>query len=179
MSVESTTVFVKLDYWDVYWANVALMFRMFRISLFIDALVATVFLAVFVLARVVDLPQGPYQIAKDSMILILVWGLLASFLVAPLLTARRALKDEQVQRGKTYEFSETGVHVETPVATSDIQWAAFRYVIATRSLLLLLAGKTASGALILPLRSFANEADLSTVRQLLDRKVPKTKLRLY
>jgi hypothetical protein len=179
MPGESTTVVVTLDYWDIYCANVALLFRMFRIGLLIDAILAIVFLALFLLGRIVVLPQSAYEIANDPMILILLWGLLASILVAPLFTARRAVRDERVQQGKTYTFSETGVHIEAPNATSDVQWATFRYVIATRYLILLLASKTAAGALILPIGSFANESDLATIRYLIDRKVPKTKFRLY
>ena len=179
MPGESASLIVTLDYWVIYRANIVLMFRLFRISLLIDAILAITLLALFLLTRIVTLPQLAYEIANDPILMILLWGFPATFLMAPLLTARRAVRDERVQQGKTYRFSEVGIHIETPYATSDVQWAAFRYVIATRSLLLVLATKTAAGALILPIRSFANESDLATVRQLLDRKVPKAKLRLY
>jgi hypothetical protein len=80
------------------------------------------------------------------------------------------------RKGITYRFSNMGLHIESAVARADVQWGAFRYAITTRSLLLLLTSKTGSGAQVLPTRCFANEADLTAVRHLVNNKVPRARL---
>ena len=171
MSNESITVFVKLEYWEIYRANVALLIRIFGISLTVLALVMAVRIALFV----TDASQAPQMLLDDG-VFVLGCLLLIGFAVAPLLTAKRAVKDARVQQGMTYTFSDGGVHIESAVAKADVQWTAFRYAISTRSLLLLLTTKTGSGAQILPIRCFANNSDLISVRQLVINKVPKKKL---
>jgi hypothetical protein len=172
MPDEPITLFVKLDYWEIYRANVALLFRMFRLSLLILALVLVMRVAFFV--------TDPSQVSpfRDPVFL-LGCLLLVAFGIGPLLTARRAVKDDRVQKGMTYWFSDVGVHIESAVARADVQWTAFRYVISTRSFLLLLTNKTGAGAQILPIRCFANESDLTAVRHLLDGNIPKSKLRMF
>jgi len=169
---EPITVFVKLDYWEIYRANVALLFRMFRISLAVLALVLVVRVAIFVTAPSQETPLN------DGIFL---FGclLLVAFGSGPLLTSRRAVNDDRVRKGMTYRFSNAGVHIESAVARADVQWEAFRYAITTRSLMLLLTNKMGSGAQVLPTRCFASESDLAAVRQLVDSKLPKVKLRLY
>jgi hypothetical protein len=172
MPDEPITLFVKLNYWEIYRANVALLFRTFRISLLILALVLLMRLAFFV--------TDPSQVSPLSDGLFLFGCLvLVAFGIGPLLTARRAVKDDRVQKGMTYRFSDVGVHIESAVARADVQWTAFRYVISTRSLLLLLMNKTGAGAQILPIRCFANESDFTAVRHLLDGNIPKYKLRMF
>lgn len=171
MTDEPIKVFVKLDYWEIYRANVALLIRIFGISLTVLALVMAVRIALFVTGA----SQVPEMLLNDGAF-VLGCLLLIGFAVAPLVTAKRAIKDERVQQGMTYRFSDAGVHIESAVAKADVQWAAFRYAISTRSLLRLLTTKTGSGVQILPLRCFANNSDLISVRQLVTNKVPKKRL---
>ena len=172
MPDDPITVFVKLDYWEIYRANVALLFRMFRISLAVLALVLVVRAVIFVTAPSQESPL-------NDGIFLLGCLLLVAFGSGPLLTARRAVRDDRVRKGMTYRFSNIGVHIESAVARADFQWEAFRYAITTRSLLLLLTSKTGSGAQVLPTRCFGNEADLTAVRHLVNSKVPRTKLRFF
>ena len=172
MSDEPITVFVTLNYWEIYRANVALLLRMFGISLAVLTLVLVVSVALYVAAPSAE------SLLNDGVFL-LGCLLLAAFGFGPLLTARRVARDERVRQGTTYRFSSIGVKIETAVAKADLQWEAFRYAITTRSLLLLLTSKTGLGAQVLPIRCFGNEADLTAVRQLVSSKVPKTKLRFF
>jgi hypothetical protein len=173
MSDDTIAVFVKLEYWEIYWANLIVLWRAFRISL-----IVAVSMALLVGFSAVERLQNPSQttvsqILQDFEVPALVCLFIAALIFGPMLIARRALADGRVNRGTTYQFTENSIHVETAVATADIQWAAFRYAVGTRSLLLLLATKTGGGAQILPTRCFANESDLAAVRQLISRKVPK------
>jgi hypothetical protein len=175
------TVFVKLEYWDIYWANIALHLRMFRKTLFAGAFVGVFGLAVFIYGRFHgQSPEDGYQSTQDWLWLAVLWVMLASFFVSPLFTARRAVADERVRKGTRYRFSDAGIHFESSVATADVQWAGYRYVVLTHSLfLLLMTNRTAAGLLILPIRCFASDSDLAAFRQLLNDKIPKAKLRLY
>ena len=170
MPDEPITVFVTLDYWEIYRANVALLFRMFGISLAVLALVLAVRAAIFVSA------PSQESLLNDGGFL-LGCLLLVAFGFAPLLTARRVARDDRVRQGTTYRFSNIGVQIETAVAKADLQWEAFRYAIMTVPLLLLLTSKSSLGAQVLPIRCFANEADLTAVRQLVTSRIPKTTLR--
>jgi hypothetical protein len=172
MPDEPITVFVKLNYWETYRANVALLFRMFRISLAVLALVLVARVAIFVTTPSQESPLNDGVFLVGTVVLV-------AFGSAPLLTARRAVKDDGVRAGMTYRFSNSGVHIESAVARADVHWEGFRYLIATRSLLLLLANKTGAGAQILPIRCFKSESDLTTVLELLASKVPRKRLRLF
>jgi hypothetical protein len=166
-------VFVKLEYWDIYWANTSLQLRMFRKTFFAGVFVGVLGLAIFIFERFHEQPAEGGWLA-------FLWVLMATFFVSPLFTARRAVADERVSKGISYRFSDAGIHIESSVATSDVQWAAFRYVVPTRSLFLLLTTKrAAASAQILPIRCFASDSDLAAFRQLLNDKIPKAKLRLY
>jgi hypothetical protein len=169
MPDEPITVFVKLDYWEIYKANVAVLFRMFGISLAVLALVLFVRVAIFVTASSEESPLNDGSFLIGCLVLV-------AFGAGPLLAARRAVRDDRVRQGMTYRFSNIGVYIESAVARTDAQWEAFRYGITTRSLMLLLTNRTGSGAQVLPTRCFENEADLTAVRHLVNSKVPKAKL---
>jgi hypothetical protein len=175
------TVFVILEYWEIYWANIALLLRMFRITLFVGAFVGVLGLAIFIFERFHAQPAEDRNLTTpDWLWLAVLWVMLASFFVSPLFTARRAVADERVRKGTRYRFSDAGIHIDSPVATADVQWAGYRYVVLTRSLfLLLMTNRTAAGLLILPIRCLASDSDLAAFRQLLNDKIPKAKLRLY
>ena len=170
MPDEPITVFVTLDYWETYRANIALLFRLFGVSLAVLTLVLVVRAVLFVAAPSAE------SLLNDGVFL-LGCLLLAAFGFGPLLTARRVVRDARVRQGTTYRFSNIGVHIESAVATADFQWEAFRSATITRSLVLLLTTRTACGAVVLPTRCFGNEADLAAVRHLVNSRVPKTKLR--
>ena len=92
MPDEPITVFVKLDYWDIYQANVALMFRMFGISLAVLMLVLVVRVTIFVTASSLESPL-------TDVVFLLGCLLLVAFGSGPLLTARRAVDDDRVRKG--------------------------------------------------------------------------------
>jgi hypothetical protein len=175
------SVFVRLEYWDIYRSNFALMVRQFRRVLLSSGVIGAGILALFVFNRSHPMPENNwFEMAPDIWSLLWVWGLPGFVLfLSPLLAARRSLKDERVKKGINYRFSDAGIHIESSVAISDVQWTAFRYLIATRSLFLLLTNRTAAGVQILPIRCFASGSDLAAMRQLLNNKIPNVKLRLY
>jgi hypothetical protein len=174
---DSIAIFVKLEYSEVYRATVVLTVRQFRKLLIIWGIVAALMLALFVFALIRPMPgKDWYETSRNARPLLWAFGLPLGFVFAvPLLTARKAVSDERIRKGISYQFSDVGIHLESSVATSDLQWSAFRNVIEMRSAFLLLSG--ASLAHILPKRCFASEADIVAMRELLSGRFPKAKLR--
>jgi hypothetical protein len=172
-------IFVRLGYWDVYRGNVAVLVRQFRRVLLIFGIMGALMFALFFFALLHPSPQKDwYQTVRDARPLFWVFGIpLFIVFVTPLLAARRVITDERIKNGVSYRFSDSGIHLESSVATSDLQWAAIRYFVETRSLFLLLPTK--ASAHILPIRCFENESDIAAARKLLRSNIPNSKLRLY
>jgi hypothetical protein len=95
--------------------------------------------------------------------------------VLPLLSAAKVVGDERVKKGVNYTFSDNGIHIESSVATANLQWAAFRQALETRSAFLLFTGPNIAHTL--PKRCYTTAAELVTMRELLRAHVPKAKLR--
>ena len=173
----NVTVFVKLEYTDAYWTSVLLTARLFRKLLYIFGFMGVLLVDLFVLASFRPRPeQDWYQMLENGRPLLWVFGLpILLVFVLPLLSARKAIADERLKRGIQYQFSDAGIHVESCVAKADLQWAAMRHAIETRSTFLLLP--TANVAHTLPKRCFTNAEDVAATRELLRANVPKAKLR--
>jgi hypothetical protein len=173
----SISVFVKLEYWDVYRSNVVLMAIVFRKFLYIWGFVALLGLVLSVLVLVrPSLEQDSSVIVQNArpMIWVIVLPILFVF-VLPLLSAGRLLKDERLRRGVGYKFSDAGIHVETSVSKSDLSWAAIRRVLETRSSFLVFTNPNIANTL--PKRCFQGNQDVIALREIFRGHVLKTKLR--
>jgi len=95
--------------------------------------------------------------------------------VLPLLTARRVLQDERVKRGVNYQFSGSGIYVETSVSKTDLSWAAIRRVTEFRSAFLVFTSPNIAS--MLPKRCLQGAQSVVDLRELFRAHVPKTKLR--
>jgi hypothetical protein len=105
-----------------------------------------------------------------------VFGLPVLFVfVLPLLSARRVLRDERLKRGVSYQFSDTGIHIETSVSKSDFAWAAIRRVSEARSAFLVFTNPNI--AFTLPKRCFESTQGVASLRELFRAHVSTTKLR--
>jgi hypothetical protein len=177
MADDSIALFVKLGYWDAYRAAVVLTARQLKKFLIIFNIMGVLMIALLLLAVLRPMPEKEwYQTLRNTIPLMWVFLLPILFVfVLPLFSARRVLSDERVQKGISYRFSETGIHLESSVAKADLQWAAFRHAIETRSAFLLLP--TNNVAHTLPLRCFSSAADAKAMRELLRRSVPNPSLR--
>ncbi|GAC1626569.1 MAG: hypothetical protein PVS2B2_10260 [Candidatus Acidiferrum sp.] len=173
---EPIAVFVKLGYWDSYRAAVVLTARIFRKVLYIFGFMGALWLFLLVLALVHPSPEKDwYQILQTSKQLSWVFGIPLIFVfVLPLLSAGKVIADERVKKGFSYTFSEAGIHVESSVAKTDMQWAAILQTLETRSAFLLFPN--ANMAHTLPKRCFATAADITSMRDLLRAHVAKAKL---
>ena len=172
------TVFVKLDYWDAYRSNVILTIRVFRKVLWGFGIAGICLLLAWTLAYLRPRPEADWQqIIRNSNAVLWAFAVPILFVyIVPLLSARRIVRDERVKAGVRYQLSAEGIHVETSVARSDWQWSAIRQVVETRHGFLLFT--TPIIANTLPLRCFAQEADIVDARELFRANVLKTKLRL-
>jgi len=172
-----TEVFVKLNYWESYRAAVVLTARVFRKILYIFGFMGALWILLLVVSLVRPSPEREwYQTIQSGRQLMWVFGIPILFVfVFPLLSAAKVVADERVKRGVNYAFSDNGIHVASAVATADLQWAAIRQALETRSAFLLFAGLNIAHTL--PKRCYTNAAELSTMRELLRAHVPKAKLR--
>ena len=173
----AVTVLVSLSYWDAYRSSVSLTSRLLRKVLWIFAIIGVCWLILLALAYVHPRPDADWQeIIHNSNPLLWAFGVPILFVyVLPLLSARRIVRDERLKRGVRYELSDSGIRVETYVSTSDWQWAAIRQVIEARHAFLLFTAPYLANTL--PLRCFAQQADITRVRKLFQAHVPGTKLR--
>jgi hypothetical protein len=170
-------VFVKLEYWDAYRAAVVLAVRCLGKILIIFGIIGGLWLVLLVFAALKPAPERDwYETVRQTNLL--VWPLVAVVLfvfVLPFLSAGRVASEERFKRGIRYRISGAGVHVESYVSTSDLQWGAFRHAIEIRSAFLLFTSP--SLVQVLPRRCFASETDIAVVRDLLRVHIPKAKLR--
>ena len=170
-------IFVRLNYWESYRAAVVLTARVFRKLLYIFGFMGALWIFLLIISLVRPSPEKDwYQTIQTSRQLLWVFGLPVLFVfVLPLLSAAKVVSDERVKRGVNYAFSDNGIHVASSVATADLQWAAIRQALETRTAFLLFPSTNVAHTL--PKRCYANVADIATMRELLRTHVPKAKLR--
>jgi hypothetical protein len=169
-------IFVKIEFWDAYRASVLVTARQFRKLLFIFGIMGGLMFALFAFALTHPMPRKDwYETLNNAKPLVWVFGLPILFVfLLPLLAAQKMAADERIKKGIRYRFSDSGIHVESSVATTDLLWAAIREVIETRSAFLLFPN--ANLAHIIPLRCFESTAEVVALRELLRANVPQIKL---
>jgi hypothetical protein len=168
---------VKLKYRDVYRLNVVLIAMVFRKFLYIFlGFVALMWLALSILLVIRPSPEKEWAITmQNASPLKWVFGLPVLFVfVLPLLSARRVLRDERLNRGVSYRFSDDGIHVETSISKTDFSWTAIRQVIEMGSEFLVFTNPNI--AFTLPKRCFESTQNLASLRELFRAHVPRTKL---
>ena len=171
------SVFVKLEYWEVYRSSVVLMASVFRKILYISGAVVLLWFAVSALLLFRPAPEQDWSVMmRDANPMKWVLGIPAVIVfVLPLLSARRLLKDERFKQGVSYQFSDAGIHVETLVSKADLAWAAVRRISETRSAFLIFTNPNVSN--IVPKRSVENTQCVAALRELFRTHVSSTKLR--
>lgn len=139
--------------------------------------VGTLIIALYAFAALYPNPNVEWQqILFDSEGRLWVFGLpILVVFVGPLFSARRILREDRVRKGMSYSFSDSGIHIESSVAKADLQWAAIRHVIETRTAFLLLPYKNL--AYTLPKECFGSDTAIAAVRELLRTHVAKAKLK--
>lgn len=171
------SLFVKLDYWDVYRLNVVLTATVFRKILYIWGFVALLWLALYVHFLYRPLPEQDWAaMMQNASTLNWVFGLPVLFVfVLPLLSARRVSRDERVKRGVNYRFSEAGIHVETFVSKTDLSWAAIHRVSESHSAFLVFTNPNI--AFMIPRRCFESTQGVADLRESFRAGADKSKLR--
>jgi hypothetical protein len=170
-------LFVKLGYWDVYRLNVVLTAAVFRKVLYIWGFVALLWLTLSLLLLFRPSPEHDWAvIMQNASPLKWAFGLPILFVfILPLLSARRVLRDEALKRGVSYQFSDSGFHVETAVSKADFTWAAIHRVREAR--LSFLVFTRPNIAFTIPKRCFEITNGVAALRELFRVHVPRTKLR--
>ena len=176
MGISSVAISVKLSYWEAYRLSVILTASVLRKILYIWAFVALLAIAAFVALLFRPRPDEDYvSVIQNAKPLFWAFGI-PVFLVfgTPLLGARRLVNDRRLSQGVYYEFSEAGIHIETPVAKSDLLWSAIARVRELRSDYLIFTSPNLAYAL--PKRCFANSQDVMALRELFRTHVANSKL---
>ena len=170
------SLYIKLKYWEVYRLNVVLTATVFRKVLYIWGFVALLWLALPLLLLFRPSPEHDWTvIMQNTSPLKWVFGLPVLFVfILPLLSARRVRRDEALKRGVSYQFSDSGFHVETAVSKTDFTWAAIHRVSEARSAFLVFTKP--NFALALPKRCFESTQGEAVLRELFRVHVPRTKL---
>jgi YcxB-like protein len=171
------SLFVKLGYWDVYRSTVMQTARGLRKVLYIWGFVAVLWLGLSTILVFHPAPEKDWAVTMQNASP-LKWAFAIPFILVfglPLLSARRVLSDERVKRGVTYQFSDTGIRVETSVSKSDLSWAAILRVSETRYAFLLFTNPNI--ATILPKGRFESHDTVDALRELFRAHVPNTNLR--
>jgi hypothetical protein len=176
---EQPTVFafVKLKYWEVYRLNVILTLIGLRRVLYIWVIAAIVWIGLLLL-----LHFQPYS-EKDWAVMLrnsdpLKWGFaipILIFFLTPVLSARSVMRNEMIKQGISYRISDLGLHVETSVSKTDLQWAAIYHVRELSSEFLVFTNRRI--AFTLPKRCFNSTESISQVRGLFRANVKKANLR--
>jgi YcxB-like protein len=167
---------IKLKYWEVYRLNVVLTVTVFRKVLYIWGFVAMLWLALSLLLLFRPLPEHDRAVTmQNTSPLKWVFGLpVLLVFILPLLSARRVLTDKTLKRGVSYQFSDSGFHVETAVSKTDFTWAAIHRVSEARSEFLVFTKPNIAFAL--PKRCLESTEGVAALRELFRVHVPRAKL---
>jgi hypothetical protein len=171
------SLFVKLGYWDVYRLNVVLTATAFRKILYIWGFFALLWLSVSVLLLIRPSSAHDWAVMQQNA-KPLTWAFAFPVIfvfVLPLLSVKRVLRDELVKRGVTYQFSEAGVHIETSISKTDLQWAAIRRVREFPSEFLVFTSPRT--AFSLPKKCFESSQGVATLRELFRTYAKRSSLR--
>jgi len=170
-------LFVKLAYWEIYFLGVVLTATAFRKMLYVWGFVALLALTMYVLLLFRSPSDREWAVMMQnfrplpwvfSLPVLVVFGL-------PLLTSGQALKGKIVERGVNYQFSDSGIHINTVVSSTDLLWDAISRVSEFRSAFLVFTNPRI--AFMLPKRCFDGTQDIVEVRELFRAHVTATKLR--
>jgi hypothetical protein len=174
----AVSVFVKPKYWDIYRLNVVLMTVIFRKALYIWGTIAIFWLGLYAMLLIHPRPDKDWAIMMQNEQPLL-WGVLVLPLlivfVSPHLAIPRIMRQPRIKDGFRYLFSETGIHVETSVSTSDWLWAAILRVKETNSMFMVFTNPNIASAL--PKWCFENPQDISVLRELFRTHVKNSQLR--
>jgi len=166
------SVFVKLGYWDLYRLSVVLTARQFRKVLYIWGFVALLWIGLWILLLFRPAPEQDWAITLQTSPLKWAFGLPVIFLfVLPLLSSRRALGDDRIKQGVSYQFSDGGIRIKTSVSHSDLSWSAVRQVSETGHAFLLFTSPNIASTL--PKRCFESPEIVAALRELFRVRVPK------
>ena len=176
-SPELIRVHVKLRFWELYRITAYLLFRAFRFFLLPAAVLLLIFLVFLGYIAFNPSPENTVSRLLESFGAspYVFLGVLAFFLVIPLISAWQTYSNPRVREGTRYQLSNNGVEMETSVGSANLSWAAFGRAVETPSLFLFFVTKGMAYAI--PKRSFASEEEAAAFRELLRDNVKKTKLR--
>jgi hypothetical protein len=170
-------LFVRLAYWESYFLSVVLTATVFRRILYIWIFVALLMLTAYVMLLFRSPSDQEWAVIMRnfrpvpwalSLPVLFVFGL-------PLLSSWLALKDKIVKRGVNYQFSDSGIRINTVVSTTDLLWDAIPRVSEFRSAFLVFTNPRI--AFMLPKRCFDSAQDIVEVRELFRGQVTAAKLR--
>ena len=164
-------VIVQLRYWEAYQSGLMVTVRLLRKVLIAIGIMAALTVALYVFALIRPRPESDWlEILRNSKPVFLLIGLLTLFVFAmPLLSASRVIRNKVAKGGTSYNFSPSGIHIESSAGTAKLQWIAIQRVVETPSLFFIL--RNSPLMYTIPKRAFADSSDVAAFRDLARAKV--------
>lgn len=174
---KNITLFVKLGFGEIYVSSVRTMVRQFRMVLLIFGIMTALWVFLLLAAVFYPRPEADwYKIMRQpSAFPWLIAGACVVIFILPVLTAWKLTQDTRIRGGCHYSFSDSGMEFENSSTRATVKWTGFFRAEESDTSFLLFTNKIA--AHILPKRCFADDSDISSLRELLRTNVPKSKLK--
>src|SRR5215470_15406352 len=165
------SVNVDLRCWELYRVSLFLTLRVFRFFLIPVLVLGLIFVVLFAFILFNPAPDHTFGQLVDSFGAspYVVLGMAALLAGSPLISARRASSNPRVRDGIRFVFSDAGVEIQTSVSNSNLAWQAFTRAAETSGFLLLFVSNNL--AHIVPKRCLADEATVSSLRELIRRHI--------
>jgi|SRR5579871_5940601 len=124
------SVYVKLEFWEIYRLNLVLYAILFRTFPYICVAIGALWflLSTFLILHPSRAHDWNVMMQNAKPLSLSLWGLPPVVLLLPLLSTRRLSKDKQFASGATYQFSAEAIHIETAVAKTDLSWSGIHGV---------------------------------------------------
>lgn len=173
---KNITLFVKLEFGEIYVSSVRATVRQFRIVLLIFGIMTALW--ILLLLAVVFHPRPGsdwYEMMRQPTAFPwLIAGACFVVFILPLLTAWKLGQDPRIRGGCHYSFSDSGMEFENSSTRAAVNWTGFFSAEESGTSFLLFTNKVA--AHILPKRCFAGDSEIASLRELLRANVPKANL---
>jgi hypothetical protein len=173
---DAIDLFVKVDFWELYRANLEFAVRQARFFLIGAAFLALATGSVLVHANSPDLQDDRWITFAQNVkpLFTLSFIFLFIFPVTSLINTRKAFRDPRAANGFKYRVSPETIRVEGSSGVSDLNWTAFLRARETSPAFWLFVTPTIFH--LIPKRCFATNDDIVRFREIIRVNIPKAKL---
>jgi hypothetical protein len=170
---------VRLSLRDLFYASLVITFRRLRwgfAALSAIAAIGLILLCWLVASRRGEIDEQ-VSVIQNLLPLVFLFLIMPVFMViGAFFSSRSLLKNNPIYQGTCqYSFSDDGISFSGPHAQGTLQWTGLTRGGETNKTFLLY--QDASRALVLPKRFFSTESDAGAFREMVRRRLPRSRLR--